>query len=234
MEISIYSTIDFSKARNLLTERQKNIKSFNPIVPEGGCISLLELNPLQYSAINWTLINEKTGKITATTAESSDSVHYVAIPEGLRFGTYTLKIVTHRTEGEELIVETTISNPFEYIEASEDVITIVSRNLENDLVGNIPPNATITQPIYVNPGGAIYRTITISVADWDSGTEVTKTVANVTADSFLSFGWSTDAIRDLLIEFEVRPTAQGVNSITFTADSTPDAEIVLIVKIEEV
>ena len=39
MEISIYSTIDFSKARNLLTERQKNVKAFNPIVPEGGCIS---------------------------------------------------------------------------------------------------------------------------------------------------------------------------------------------------
>lgn len=151
MEISIYSTIDFSKARNLLTERQKKVKAFNPIVPVGGCISLLELNPLQYSSIDWTLINEKTGKITEATAESSDAMHYVAIPEGLRLGTYKLKIVTSRTVGVDLIVETTISNPFEYVEASEDIITIVSRNLENDLVGNVPPNATILQPIYTHP-----------------------------------------------------------------------------------
>lgn len=151
MEISIYSTIDFSKSRNLLTERQKNIKAFNPIVPEGGCISLLELNPLQYNSIVWTLINEKTGKITETTAESSDAMHYVAIPEGLRFGTYKLKIVTTRTVEAGILVETTISNPFEFVEASEDVVTIVSRNLENDLVGNVPPNATVISPIYVNP-----------------------------------------------------------------------------------
>ena len=151
MEISIYSTIDFSKSRNLLTERQKNIKAFNPIVPEGGVISLLELNPKQYSSIVWTLINEKTGKETTTTAESSDAMHYVSIPEGLRFGTYTLKIVTTRQGIDYLIIETTISNPFEFIEASEDVVTIISRNAENDLVGNVPPNATVIQPIYVNP-----------------------------------------------------------------------------------
>ena len=137
MEISIYSTIDFSKARNLLTERQKNVKAFNPIVPEGGCISLLELNPKQYTSIYWYFVNQKTGKITETTAESSDGMHYVAIPEGLRLGTYTLKIETRRLVGDVVVNETTISNPFEYVEASEDVITIVSSNLENDLVGNV-------------------------------------------------------------------------------------------------
>lgn len=151
MEISIYSTIDFSKSRNLLTERQKNIKAFNPIVPEGGVISLLELNPHQYSSIVWTLINEKTGKETTTTAESSDSMHYVSIPDGLRFETYALKIVTTRTVEAGILVETTISNPFEFVEASEDIVTIVSRSTTNDLVGNVPPNATIIQPIYVNP-----------------------------------------------------------------------------------
>ena len=136
MEISIYSTIDFSKARNLLTERQKNIKAFNPIVPEGGCISLLEINPKQYTRIDWYFVNQKTGKITETTAESSDGMHYVAIPEGLRLGTYTLKIETRHLVGNTVVVETTISNPFEYVEASEDVVTIVTSNLENDLVGN--------------------------------------------------------------------------------------------------
>lgn len=161
MEISIHSTIDFSKSRNLLTERQKNIKAFNPIVPKGGCISLLELNPKQYSNIKWTLINEKTGKITKTTAESSDAMHYVAIPEGLRFGTYKLKIVTTRTVQAGILVETTISNPFEFVEASEDIITIVSRNPENDLIGNVTTKATVIQPIYSNPpsggGGVVYE-----------------------------------------------------------------------------
>lgn len=161
MEISIYSTIDFSKSRNLLTERQKNIKAFNPIVPEGGCISLLELNPKQYTSIAWTLINEKTGKVTETTAESGDGMHYVAIPEGLRLGTYTLKIETRHLVGNDEIKETTISKPFEYVEASEDIVTIVSRNSENDLTGNMQTKATVMQPIYVNPptggGGVVYE-----------------------------------------------------------------------------
>lgn len=156
MEISIYSTIDFSKSRNLLTERQKNIKAFNPIVPKGGCISLLELNPKQYSNIKWTLINEKTGKVTETAAESSDGMHYVAIPDGLRLGTYRLKIVTTTAN----VQKTTISNPFEYVEASDDIITIVSRNHENDLIGNMQTKAVIIQPIYTNPpgggGGVVY------------------------------------------------------------------------------
>lgn len=158
MEISIYSTIDFSKSRNLLTERQRDVKAFNPIVPQGGCISILELNPLQYISITWVFINQKTGKITSTTAQSSDSIHYVAIPDGLRLGTYRLKVVTSRTVNSNLIIGTTISNPFEYVEASEDVITIVSRNADNNLVGNLQKNATILQPIYVNPssgGGGI-------------------------------------------------------------------------------
>lgn len=137
MEISIYSTIDFSKSRNLLTERQKNVKAFNPIVPEGGCISLLELNPKQYDEIKWWFVNQKTGKITTTTAESSDGMHYVAIPEKLRLGTYALKIETKRLVGYVMKVETTISKPFEYVESSDDVVTVVSSNLENDLVGNI-------------------------------------------------------------------------------------------------
>lgn len=160
MEISIYSTIDFSKSRNLLTERQRRIKAFNPIVPEGGCISILELNPKQYNNIEWWFVNEKTGKITSTTAESSDGMHYVAIPEGLRLGTYRLRIKTRQLVADVVVLETTISNPFEYVEASEDVVTIVSRNAGNDLVGNLPPNATVIQPIYVNPaqggGGIIY------------------------------------------------------------------------------
>ena len=149
MEISIYSTIDFSKSRNLLTERQKKIKAFNPIVPRGGCISLLELNPKQYSNIKWTLINEKTGKETETTAESSDGMHYVALPDELRLGTYRLKIVTTSAN----VKKTIISNPFEFVEASEDIITIVSRNPENDLIGSAKTKAAVVQPIYSNPPG---------------------------------------------------------------------------------
>jgi len=233
MEISTYSTIDFSKARNLLTERQKNIKAFNPIVPVGGCISLMELNPLQYTSIVWTLINEKTGKITTTTAESSDAMHYVAIPEGLRLGTYRLKIVTKRTVEAELITETTISNPFEYVEASEDVVTIVSRNLENDLVGNVPPNATIIQPIYVHYP-TIYKltaTITIAVADWSGGLTCTKVVAGLlTTDTVLPVmdRANFDLYSTAYITADSSSTA---GQITFTAETTPTSEIVVPIEI---
>ena len=233
MEISTYSTIDFSKARNLLTERQRDVKAFNPIVPQGGCISILELNPLQYISITWVFINQKTGKITSTTAQSSDSMHYVAIPEGLRLGTYRLKVVTTRTVNSNLIIDTIISHPFEYVEASEDVVTIVSRNADNNLVGNLQKNATATQPIYVNPGVTTYQTITISVADWSSGTTCTKSVAGVTATTWNDFAFA-ESYRDKIIEFDVRPSGQGAGTITFTADSTPDAEIVLTVQIQEV
>jgi hypothetical protein len=232
MEISIYSTIDFSKSRNLLTERQKNIKAFNPIVPEGGCISLLELNPKQYTTIIWTLINEKTGKITETTAESSDAMHYVAIPEGLRFGTYKLKVVTKRTEDEELITETTISNPFEFVEASEDVVTIVSRNLENDLVGNVPPNATIVQPIYVNYPD-IYKltaTITIAVADWSGGTTCTKSVAGLLASDIV-LPVMDRANFTLYSDAYITADSSVAGEITFTCETTPTAQIVIPLEI---
>lgn len=136
MKISKYSTIDFTKARNLHTENQKKVKAFNPIVPKGGVISIMEINPKNYQTIEWFFINEKTGKITQGTAFSADGMHYVAIPECLRFGTYTLKIVTTRLEGSLIVEEITISNPFEYVEATEDVVTIISRNKNNDLVDN--------------------------------------------------------------------------------------------------
>jgi hypothetical protein len=136
MKISRYSTIDFTKARNLHTENQKKIKAFNPIVPKGGVISIMEINPKNYQTIEWFFVNEKTGKITQGSAFSADGMHYVTIPEWLRFGTYTLKIVTTRLEGSLIVEETTISNPFEYVEASEDVVTIISRNKNNDLVDN--------------------------------------------------------------------------------------------------
>ena len=232
MEISTYSTIDFSKARNLLTERQRDVKAFNPIVPQGGCISILENNPLQYTSIVWSFINQKTGKITSTTAQSSDSIHYVAIPDGLRLGTYRLKIATTRTVNGNLIINTIISHPFEYVEASEDVVTIVSRNADNNLVGNLQKNATILQPIYVN-SEVTYQTITIAVADWSSGTTCTKTVTGVTATTWNSFAFA-ESYRDKIIEFDVRPSGQGAGEITFTADSTPDAEIVFIVQIKPV
>ena len=232
MEISRYSTIDFSKSRNLFTERQKDIKAFNPIVPVGGCISLLELNPLQYTSIVWTFINVKTGKRTSTTANSSDSMHYVNIPQGLRLGTYTLEIVTEHTEHAFTITQTTTSNPFEYVEASEDVVTIVSRNSTNDLVGNVPPNATIIQPIYVN-SEVTYQTVTIAVADWSGGTTCTKSVTGVTATTWNVFAFA-ESYREKIIEFDVRPSGQGAGTITFTADSTPDAEIVFIVQIKPV
>ena len=84
-------------------------------------------------------------------------MHYVAIPENLSFGTYVLKITTKRTIVNGVVQKVITSNPFEYVKASSDVVTIVSRNADNNLVGNLQKNATIIQPIYANPpsGGGI-------------------------------------------------------------------------------
>lgn len=76
------------------------------------------------------------------------------------------------------------------------------------------------------------ETITIAVADWSLGTTCTKTVPGVTATSLNLFSIA-ESQRAKVIQFDVRPSAQGTNSITFTADATPDAEIVLTVVIQK-
>lgn len=89
------------------------------------------------------------------------------------------------------------------------------------------PDLTVYQTKYS------YVSVTISVADWAGGTTCTKTVAGVTATTWNDFAFA-ESYRDKIIEFDVRPSAQGAETITFTADSTPDAEIVLTVAITEV
>ena len=75
-------------------------------------------------------------------------------------------------------------------------------------------------------------TVTIAVADWSGGTTCTKTVSGVTATSVNL--WSiAEAQRAKVIQFDVRPSAQGTDSVTFTADATPDAEIVLNLTIQK-
>jgi len=80
---------------------------------------------------------------------------------------------------------------------------------------------------------ATYQTITIAVADWTGGTTCTKSVTGVTSTTWNSFAFA-ESYREKIIEFDVRPSGQGTGTITFTADSTPDAEIVLTVEIKEV
>ena len=78
-----------------------------------------------------------------------------------------------------------------------------------------------------------YQTITIAVADWSGGTTCTKSVTGVTATTWNVFAFA-ESYREKIIEFDVRPSGQGAGTITFTADSTPDAEIVFIVQIKPV
>ena len=233
MEISIYSTIDFSKARNLLTERQRDVKAFNPIVPLGGCISILELNPRQYTSILWYFINQKTGKITSTTAQSSDSMHYVAIPENLSFGTYVLKITTKRTIVNGVVQKVVTSNPFEYVKASSDVVTIVSRNAGNNLVGNLQKNATVIQPIYVHYP-TIYKltaTITIAVADWSGGLTCTKLVTGLLTTDIVLPVMNRSNFDLYSTAYITADSSSVAGQITFTAGTTPTSEIVIPIEI---
>jgi len=74
--------------------------------------------------------------------------------------------------------------------------------------------------------------VTLEVAEWSGGTSITKTVTGITSDNLITMYWSTDEMRELLIEFEVRPTGQDTDEITFEAETTPDEDITLILKIE--
>jgi len=86
---------------------------------------------------------------------------------------------------------------------------------------------------YVDLPFPTYQTVTIAVADWGGGTTCTKSVIGVTATSWNSWAFD-ESYRDKIIEFDVRPSGQGAGTITFTADSTPDAEIVFTVQITQV
>lgn len=86
---------------------------------------------------------------------------------------------------------------------------------------------------YVDLPSPTYQTVTIAVADWSGSTTCTKSVIGVTATSWNSWAFA-ESYRDKIIEFDVRPSGQGAGTITFTADSTPDAEIVFIVQIKQV
>ena len=90
---------------------------------------------------------------------------------------------------------------------------------------------------YVDPptggGGIVYQTITISVADWAGGLTCSKAVTGVTATTWNDFAFA-ESYREKIIEFDVRPSGQGAGTITFTANSTPDAEIVFNIQIQEV
>jgi len=68
----------------------------------------------------------------------------------------------------------------------------------------------------------IQRTVTIAVADWNSGTTCTKEVLGVTASNTVIVD-SSDAT--------VTATAQGTDSLTFTATATPTAEVTVKVVI---
>lgn len=63
---------------------------------------------------------------------------------------------------------------------------------------------------------AITATVTIAVADWDSGTTAVKNVTGVTATNIVICD-SSDP--------DVQCTAQGAGTLTFTATSTPSAEV---------
>lgn len=86
---------------------------------------------------------------------------------------------------------------------------------------------------YVDLPSPTYQTVTIAVADWGGGATCTKSVIGVTATSWNSWAFA-ESYRDKIIEFDVRPSGQGAGTITFTADSTPDTEIVFIVQIKQV
>jgi hypothetical protein len=80
-------------------------------------------------------------------------------------------------------------------------------------------------PTWATP--LVSTTVTIASGDW-SANSATKTVSGVTASSFL---WISPASASYtnFVSAEVRATAQGTNSITFTCSITPTASIDVVV-----
>jgi hypothetical protein len=80
-------------------------------------------------------------------------------------------------------------------------------------------------PTWATP--LVSTTVTIASGDW-SANSATKTVSGVTASSFLWVSPDAASYANFGIA-EVRATAQGTNSITFTCTTTPSVSITVVV-----
>jgi hypothetical protein len=68
--------------------------------------------------------------------------------------------------------------------------------------------------------------VTISVADWSGGTTIDKTVNGITPSNLVLVN-PTPASYLTFTGYQIRATAQGTNSLTFTCTEVPLADVTL-------
>jgi hypothetical protein len=68
--------------------------------------------------------------------------------------------------------------------------------------------------------------VTISVADWSGGTTIDKTVNGITPSNLVLIN-PTPASYLTFTGYQIRATAQGTNSLTFTCTEVPLADVTL-------
>jgi hypothetical protein len=68
--------------------------------------------------------------------------------------------------------------------------------------------------------------VTILALDWGGGTTVTKTVNGITPANLVLINPSPGSY-DTFTGYQIRATAQDVNSLTFTCTSTPLADVII-------
>ena len=90
----------------------------------------------------------------------------------------------------------------------------------------------ITPPVTA-PGAVVTATtVTLATASWSNST-ITATVAGVTSSNIVDFSPAPSSL-DVFGKAQIRCTAQGSNSLTFTCKKTPTAAITINVKITDI
>lgn len=119
-----------------------------------------------------------------------------------------------------------------------DKVAGIDAGAQVNVIETVKVNGTALTPtakaVDISVPTKLTATVTIAVADWSGGTTCTKSVTGVTELTTDQFYSIPESSRDKVIEFDIRASGQGSGTITFTADSTPDAEVTIIVRIEEI
>lgn len=69
-----------------------------------------------------------------------------------------------------------------------------------------------------------FTTVTISVADWNGGTSVTKSVSGMTSSANIMVGGESSSMSEI-IGCQVYCSAQGTGTLTFTCNETPTSAV---------
>lgn len=180
-----------------------------------GC-SPIAINSFEQTANKKTAFQETptdtaypTEKLVKDSLDAKLAITSKASSSEINTGTEDGKYTTPKGLAEQTVLEKTANKKTNLTDNSDDYY---------------PTQKAVKTAVDTKQDNLTTTTVEITVADWDGGTTVTKTVSGMKPTSLV---WVSPAVASMekYLEFNVMATAQDTDEITFTADETPDEAI---------